>query len=187
MNYLRYKAVKAIELWIHLIKAMASREKRKQGLELVIIGTGPQYDYLSRLTEDLGVKEYINFKGDVSDSELKEYYKDSDIFVLPCITARDGDRDGIPVAMMEAMAMGLPVVSTTVSGIPELVKNGSGFLVPEKNVKDLVKAIETLRDSNLRAEMGLNGRAVIKQEFNVKMEVDKLINLFNDVVFQEKR
>ena len=88
------------------------------------------------------------------------------MFVLPCKIARSGDMDGIPVTLMEAMAMKLPVISTTVSGIPELIENGSsGILVPPNDFKKLAEAIIFLvRNQEIREKIGQTGRKVIKDK-----------------------
>ncbi|MCG7848649.1 MAG: glycosyltransferase, partial [ANME-2 cluster archaeon] len=125
--------------------------------------------------------DYVQFRGDVSDSELMRCYEDADMFILPCIIAENGDRDGIPVAMMEAMAMGLPVVSTDVSGIPELVGEGvSGMLVPPKDEKAIADAIiKICKDGDLRVGMGKKGRRIIEREFDITFEVEKLLGVFD--------
>lgn len=150
--------------------------------ELNIVGSGPQHEELLKLVHRLGLNDSVHFSGNIGDSELIEYYKNSDIFVLPCIVSDNGDRDGIPVSIMEAMAMKLPVVSTTISGIPELVRPGCGFLIPEKDVLRLAEAIEKLcRDKNLRISMGESGRRVVEEDYNLKIQSRKLSDLFEKI------
>ena len=149
--------------------------------ELTIVGLGPLNDSLHQLVRDPDVGGCVQFRGDVSDSELMQCYKDADMFILPCIVIESGDRDGIPVAMMEAMAMELPVISTNVSGIPELVEDGvSGMLVPPKDEKAIADAIVTLcKDEELRVGMGEKGRKIIEREFNITFEAEKLLGVFD--------
>lgn len=167
----------------YLIKAIPMVIKEMPKCKFTIIGSGPQYDNLQHLVCDLDIENYVQFRGDVSDSELMRYYDDVDMFILPCIVIENGDRDGIPVAMMEAMTMELPVISTTVSGIPELVEDGaSGILVPPKDEKAIADAIVTLcKDSELRVKMGKKGREIIEREYNIASEAEKLIGVFENV------
>ena len=101
--------------------------------------------------------------------------------LLPCVIARDGSRDIIPNSVLEAMAMRLPVVSTTVTGLPEMVDDGhSGFLVPPHNVEALVSAIERLaRSASLRSEFGLAGRSRAEQLFDSDINVARFRELFD--------
>lgn len=165
----------------YLIKAIPIVIKQMPDFDLTIVGSGPLNDHLHQLVHDLKLEEYIQFKGDQSDFQLMHYYENAEMFILPCIIAENGDRDGIPVAIMEAMAMELPVISTTVSGIPELVEDGvSGILVSQKDEKAIANAIIKLhKDKKLRLEMGENGRKIIENKYNIVSESEKLIKIFN--------
>lgn len=167
----------------YLIKAIPMMIKEVPNCELTIIGSGPLYDNLQQLVRDLDIERYVQFRGDVSDSELMRYYERADMFLLPCIIAENGDRDGIPVSIMEAMAMKLPVISTIVSGIPELVADGvSGILAPQKDEKAIADAVLTLcKDSELRVEMGAEGRKIVERKFNITLEAEKIIGVFENV------
>ena len=122
----------------YLIRAIPIVIREMPDCNLTIVGSGPLNDQLHQLVHDLKLGRYILFKGDQSDLELMHYYENAEMFILPCIIAENGDRDGIPVAIMEAMAMELPVISTKVSGIPELVEDGIwGYWYPKKMRKQL--------------------------------------------------
>ena len=97
--------------------------------------------------------------------------------MLPCVTANDGDIDGIPVALMEAMSLGLPVISTTLSGVPELVEDGvSGILVPEKDPEALADAIEWIATHRVEArKIGMAGRKRVQENFSLRKIVDELL------------
>ncbi|ADI74122.1 glycosyl transferase group 1 [Methanohalobium evestigatum Z-7303] len=168
---------------IYLIRSIPEVIKHCTNCEFIIVGSGELENELKKLVEELNIKEYVNFVGDVTDYELIEYYNTADIFVLPCVIDKNGDRDGIPVAMMEAMSMELPVISTNVSGIPELVENeNTGLIIPEKNVKQLTNAIIRLcKNPDERKKMGIKGRQIIVNKFNIDKETDKLGNLFKKV------
>jgi len=102
------------------------------------------------------------------------------IFALPSVVTTSGDRDGIPVSLMEAMAAGTPVVSTRVSGIPELIEDGrEGLLVPERDALALAAALERLLDEPaLGPRLALAARARVEREFDSVREAQKLMKLF---------
>lgn len=145
-----------------------------------IIGEGGDRLKLEKLVRKCDVGKSVRFLGAMEQIDVMMRMKNTDVFVLPCVIEQTGMRDGIPVAIMEAMAMAIPVVSTTVSGIPELVKNGAGILVEPQDVNHLAKAIETIlsmRDEQ-RKEMGRRGRAIVEDLFNIEKEVQKLAGFF---------
>ena len=104
------------------------------------------------------------------------------MFVLPCVTASNGDRDGIPVVLMEAMASGVPVISTDVSGIPELVVDGeTGVTVPEGDDSALAEAMAGLAgDAGMRDRLGSAGRRKVASEFAIDDSVDRLIAIWQE-------
>lgn len=169
----------------YLIRAIPIVIRETPNCDLTIVGSGPLNDYLLKLVHDLNIEGYVQFKGDVSDPELMQYYEKADMFILPCIIAQNGDRDGIPVAIMEAMAMELPVISTWVSGIPELVEDGiSGILVSQKDEKAIANAVIKLyKDRHLRLVMAKNGRKIIEKKFNIVLETEKLIEILNKMKY----
>jgi glycosyltransferase involved in cell wall biosynthesis len=111
-------------------------------------------------------------------------YQRSDIFALVCVVGRGGDQDGIPVVLMEALAMQIPSISTQVSGIPELVRHQeTGWLVPERDATAVADAIIHLaNDDKLRALLASNGRALVEKEFEIKGNVLRLMDVFRQVV-----
>lgn len=166
----------------YFIEAIPIVIKKIPNIELNIIGSGPLGDKLKIQINKLNIEEYVNMVGDLQDKELKNYYNESDVFVLPCVITNDGDRDGIPVSMMEAMAMELPVISTKVSGIPELVSDNSGILVNEKDVEGIGSAIIELCLNRNFIEMGKNGRKIVEMEYDIKKQVSKLEKIFLNIV-----
>lgn len=152
----------------------------KYNLNYIIIGKGPLENELSVLIKKLKLERNIKLIGPLTNREVLKKIKESDIFLLPCIKAKDKDIDGIPVALMEAMALKTVVISTKISGIPELIENEKeGFLVEPKNIKQLATTIEKLlKDKQLRMKIGKNAKKKIEKEFNIHKEVNKLLKIW---------
>jgi glycosyltransferase involved in cell wall biosynthesis len=168
----------------HRILIEACNLLRERGVEFActIIGGGPQEHQLHRQVRSLGLQDKVILLGARSHPEILAAYSNHDVFALASVVAKDGDRDGIPVVIMEAGAMGLPIVSTDVSGIPEFVRRDqTGILVPPGDARALAEAIATLaKDSNLRTELGQNARALVENEFNLATNVARLVNLWSE-------
>lgn len=161
-----------------LLKAFSDPEVKRLGRRLVIAGDGPMKRELMSQALRLGVD--AEFLGAVPNREVDAYYSRAEAFVLPCITAPDGHHDGIPVAMMEAMSSGVPVISSRISGIPELVEDGvSGILVPEKDAGAVANAIKTLlSDRDMRRRFSEEGRRKVVEKFEIKDVAKRLKKLF---------
>lgn len=145
--------------------------------EFVIVGDGPLRTSLQALVDRLGVDGSIRLAGALPRHEIAALLQKTDIFLAPSVTAPNGDIEGIPVAIMEAMASGIPVVSTRHSGIPELVQdNVSGFLLEEGDVAGLTCRLSRLAyDAPLRRRMGAAGRRIVAAEFDVRTLTDQLL------------
>ena len=135
----RFVEKKGIE---YALLAVADCVDEHPELDYRLIGSGPRRERYETLIMRLGIEDNVTFLGSVSDETLIKELDRASAFVLPCVVAKDGDRDGIPVALMESMAMETPVISTYVSGIPELIENGeNGFLCPERSVQEISSAM----------------------------------------------
>jgi colanic acid/amylovoran biosynthesis glycosyltransferase len=149
----------------------ACRILRDQGVSFRcdVLGTGPMTAELERMIDDRGVRDVIGLLGARPEHVVAEMMGESTLFVLPSIIAADGQMEGIPVALMEAMASGRAVVSTSISGIPELVDDGvSGLLVPPADPAALAAAMRTLLEDRERARaMGLRGQQKVRAEFTL--------------------
>jgi colanic acid/amylovoran biosynthesis glycosyltransferase len=163
---------------VYLFRALAEPPLRGSEIRPVIVGGGPLREDLEREAGRLGIPAV--FAGPVGNDEVKRYYHDADLFVLPCVTGQDGHHDGIPVVLMEAMACGVPVISTRLSGIPELVEDGkSGLLVPEKDPRALSGAIAgLLADADMRRRFSDEGRKKVVAEFDIRDVARRLMELF---------
>lgn len=159
--------------FVQLIRAC--RDLKDQGYEFCchIVGRGPQHDELQDLTAQLDMEDTVTLCGALPHEDVIEKYRQATMFVLPCIKTPEGNMDGIPNVLAEAMAMQVPVISTAVSGIPELLTNRvNGLLVPPENHDALVDAMAQLLDKPvLRAELGTNGRQSIVDVFDAEQNV----------------
>ncbi len=162
----------------YTIRAFAEALKQYPNLELVLGGDGPLLEPMQKLAEDLGISDKINFVGKVSHSDVITLMEKADIFVHHSITASNGDQEGTPTAILEAMATGLPVIATLHAGIPEQVIEGkTGFLVKEKDVASYSQKIIDLLDQDSE-QLGMEARKHIIGNFNIETEVNNLVTFF---------
>ena len=143
------------------------------------IGGGPLLKNLKHQAMELNIADRTDFLGALPQTKVLEAYQRTDIFVLPCRIAADGDRDGLPNVIVEAQSQQLMVISTPISGIPELITDGeNGLLVPPNDADALAEAIEQAAGNpQLRAQFGKNGRQRVHANFDASKEIDTLIEL----------
>lgn len=165
------------------IRAMAKIYPSNQTLLYRIVGDGELFDELQSLVKSLGIADAVEFVGWKKPNEIMQLMADSDIFLAPCVTAKNGDQEGIPMVIMEAMALGLPVISTYHTGIPELVEDEqTGCLVAERDVDALAKILKALMScTKSQDEFAKAGRKKIEQEFNSNVLNDRLLSLYQNV------
>lgn len=149
-------------------------------LHLDLIGDGPLRGDLEELADHLGVVDRVRFLGAQDEQFVREALASAQLFVLPSIVAADGQMEGLPVALVEALACGVPVVSTNISGIPELVVDGcTGRLAEAGDETSLSEVLRlTLSDHERVAAFAEAGRALVEREFELDIEVEKLSRLF---------
>jgi len=159
----------------YAIKAVHILVKKYPNLQYLIIGDGRLRKELQDLIETLGLERHISLVGLKTPDEVIKLLETSHIFILPSVTRNA--QEGIPNALKEAMAMGIPVVSTYHAGIPELVENGiTGFLVPEKDEHALADKIEFLIEhTEIWNSIVLAGRRFVEKHFEREKENKKLI------------
>jgi colanic acid/amylovoran biosynthesis glycosyltransferase len=160
----------------------ACRQLKKQGVAFRyrILGIGPWERRLRTLIEQYQLDDVIEMPGFMPSHQVKEMLEQADVFLLPSITGTDGDMEGIPVALMEAMAVGIPVISTVHSGIPELVESGkSGWLVPENDAQALAERLAAFSQLDGEGITHIVGRAreKIVTEFNQAIINNQLASL----------
>ncbi|MGE0128827.1 MAG: glycosyltransferase family 4 protein [Blastocatellales bacterium] len=148
----------------------------------IIGGAGPCAQQVASLIHELELEDTVTLRPAVTQEELRMIYQQATLFTLPCQIVENDDRDGIPNVLVEAMAVGLPVVSTNVSGIPELIEHGvSGLLAPQKDARALADAIAELLDAPaLRQRLGKAAREKVCQLFDSESNILTLHQLFLD-------
>jgi len=172
----------------HALKAIARLSHNYKNIKYIIAGDGPLRGELESMSSDLGIRDKVQFYGAVEQDEAVKLYEDAHIFILPSVTARNGDQEGTPVVLMEAQAAGLPVVSTLHSGIPEVVRDGvSGFLVPEKDVDALAEKLSYLiGNPGAWPSMGRAGLKFIEENYDVGKLNGELIKIFEEKMKDKK-
>jgi glycosyltransferase involved in cell wall biosynthesis len=190
----------------YLLKALALMKKKGYQFQCFIVGEGPQRLLLENMVQELGLTDVVDMPGAVTQEKLiTQYYAAADLFVLPCVLQHltffrknvDLDRykilecklsggegiqkDGIPNVLVEAMAMKIPVLSTRVSAIPELITHEeNGLLVPEKNAQELCAAIQRLiDDGDLSERLGENGYRTVHEKFDRAKNIEELVTIFS--------
>jgi glycosyltransferase involved in cell wall biosynthesis len=145
-----------------------------------IIGDGSLRETLTEKILAFGLQEHVTLSGARAHEEVKLAYQRAQVFALPCVVASDGDRDGLPIVLIEAMASGVPVVSTTVVGIPELIESGRhGLLVPPGKPEALATALERLlTDIPLCERLAHAARLKIEERFSSDRTAEKLMHVF---------
>lgn len=163
----RLTAYKGIDF---LIRACGRLREEVPELDCRIVGDGEEREALEALVVELDLAGTVRLEGPLPHTRVSELLGEADLFALPSYRRASGEMDGIPVSLMEAMACGVPVVASRVSGIPELVEDGvSGLLVPPRDDASLARAIARLaRDEELRAELGRAGRRKVAREFTLE-------------------
>jgi glycosyltransferase involved in cell wall biosynthesis len=168
----------------YLIRACALLHQRGCRYTLAIYGSGPQRDELAELIDTFGLGDMVQMQGARRQEELIAIYREADLFVLSPHVLENGDRDGIPNVLMEAMSVGLPVVATDVSGIPELIEHDrSGLLVPPCDEVALADALERLLDPlhgrALCARLGADGRKRVIEHFDATLHLRRMVELLD--------
>jgi glycosyltransferase involved in cell wall biosynthesis len=163
----------------HLVDACRLLADRGVDFTCRIIGDGPDRAALATRIEEAGLHDRVVLTGRMTSDAVARELADADALVAPSVPTSGGKREGIPVVLMEAMAAGLPVVASRLSGIPELVTDGTdGLLVPPGDVGAIADALERLAgDPALRRRLGTAGRATIDRAFDVDRNAADLVRL----------
>jgi colanic acid/amylovoran biosynthesis glycosyltransferase len=159
-----------------LLEAVAALAGRGRTVRVTLAGEGTLRPQLERLAERLEIAPRVEFLGAVGQDRLRELYERASVFCLPSFG------EGVPIVLMEAMAMEVPALSTRIAGIPELIESGrDGILVPPGRADELAAALESLlADPALRRELGAQGRAKVLREFDAEASAGALYELFRE-------
>jgi glycosyltransferase involved in cell wall biosynthesis len=162
------------------LRAFATFLTRHPNATLTIAGEGPLLAELQNLTSDLKIERHVSFTGFISEQQLLEIYYQSHIFLHPSQTGHDGNQEGIPNSMLEAMATGLPTFATDHGGIPEAIENGvTGVLVPERDHKALAQAlIDATRHAEFLSRIARGGTDVVRKNFDLRMQAQRLEQIY---------
>lgn len=161
-----------------LLTAFIKLNYKYTNLYLILIGNVPDRTVLDKIISSNYINNKICLLGEIPQNEIPYWLSASDIFVFPTYN------EGLPNAIMEAMACGLPVVATEIGGIPEVVKDGeNGILIDKKNVKSIVHSLEKLiENKSMCRKMGEHGRITIEEKFSWNNSAKKLIEIYNKII-----
>ena len=164
----------------YAIQAISILKKQHYNVEFLIVGEGLLSESLRRLCRDLGIEKYVFFLGTKNHDRLVKILKTAHLFVTPTASETTGDKKRIPNVLREAMASGLPVVSTYHTGISEWVKDGvCGFLVPARDAKALANKLAYLIDHpELWSKMGTAGRRFVEENYNKDVFNRQMVDIF---------
>jgi colanic acid/amylovoran biosynthesis glycosyltransferase len=165
----------------HLIGACALLQARGRGFNCSIIGEGPLEESLRAQIATNGLEKCVGLTGPQTQAEIATQLAHATVFVLPCTREADGGMDNLPTVIMEAMAAGLPVISTPLGGVPEMIDDGAnGELVPEGDPVAIAAAIERLFDDPQRARrLGDRGRQIAREKFSIETSARRLREIFD--------
>lgn len=166
------------------IRAIAMLVQQHPKLEYLILGDGDLMATLQGLIHQLQMSRQVKLLGWKERQEIIQILNHAHILMAPSVTSRDGDSEGIPNVLKEAMAMGMPVVSTQHSGIPELVQDGiSGFLVPERDAETLAEKLDYLiSHPEIWPEMGKAGRTFVEEHYDIHKLNDRLEEIYQELL-----
>lgn len=170
----------------YAIEAIAQSVEEIPDIEYHIVGSGPEEDKIRRLIAKHDLEDTVEILGNVTDEELIREYDESEVFLLPCVIAENGDRDGIPVVLMEAMAMRTVPISTTLSGIPELIKDGvHGLLVEPEEINRLSETISLVLNERDSQNLSEAARERVLSEFSITHQTEGTIEAFRRITEPE--
>lgn len=166
-----------------LIHAYQQLKTRQQPFRAVIYGEGPLQPEIEQLIHQLDLADQVAMGGACTQQQLRGLLQQADIFALTPFVTDDGDRDGVPTVLVEAMACGLPVVSTTVAGVPELVTHEqNGLLAAPRDVATVADQLAgLLQDQERRAQLGRAARTTVAEQFDLHASACELATLFTQI------
>lgn len=166
------------------LRAFAVFRRQYSNATLTIAGEGPMLGQLQKLARELNIEERVSFTGFISQEQLRDIYYRSHVFLHPSQIGHDGNQEGIPNSMLEAMATGLPVFATQHGGIPEAIENGvSGVLVPERDHEELARALlNAADDPRFLSRIARSGAEVVRKNFDLDAQAQRLEEIYLKLV-----
>ena len=163
-----------------LLDALAELRRRGVSFDAMLIGDGEAREALHAQRAELGLDDLVTMTGALPQDEVRAHMARSTVFCLPCVIGEDGNRDALPTVLLEALAVGVPIVSTPVTGIPEIVDHGkAGVLVPERDPIATADALERLLDdAGERERLTRAGFERVRREFDLTQSGDQLGSWF---------
>jgi glycosyltransferase involved in cell wall biosynthesis len=168
---------------LEAVAALSGLGEEVANWHLSIVGSGPEEAVIRECVRERGLIGKVTFRGNLPIQEVRRLMVESDVLLHPSVTPRDGDREGIPNALMEGQATGLPVISTRHGGIPELIVDGeTGLLVEEHDTAALTDALRQLLTSKeRRLQLGAAGHERIVREFSLEQQAKRYLELYHDL------
>lgn len=165
--------------FLYLIEAAALLKEKQVSFILTLIGDGPLATELKQLAQRLNVTDVVHFAGKKHSGEVRAAMADADVVIVPSVTSASGEKEGLPVVIMEAMATGVPVVASAHSGIPEIVlPNKTGYLTPEKDSQAIADAIQSII-KNPSPELVEDAYQLVERSFNIDRIAEQRLALFS--------
>jgi colanic acid/amylovoran biosynthesis glycosyltransferase len=166
------------------VRAFSTFLKQHPNARLTIAGEGPLLSELQKFVSESGIAERVSFTGFVSQEQLREIYYRAHIFLHPSQTGCDGNQEGVPNSMLEAMATGLPVFATEHGGIPEAIENGvSGVLVSERDDEALARALlNGVQNPDLLSQFARAGAEAVRKNFDLSTQTQRLEEIYLRVI-----
>lgn len=170
-----------------LVRSFSKAFLKEDNVELFIVGDGEEKQSVLDAIAQSPIKEKINFLGKLSNEELLHYRENCDVFVLNCRTPASGDKEGLPIALLEASSMGLPLVTTYHAGIAEgVLHQQTGLLVEEYDNSALSDALHAMTDQSTRLKMGRQGRTWMEEQFDLKKCNEVLYEIYHQTVISNQ-
>lgn len=168
----------------YIIDAINKIKSKLDGYKVKIVGGGPLYKTLVNKVECLNLKEHIEMLGEIPHHDVMQLVKDASMLLVPSVTAKSGDSEGLPTVILEASSCNVPVIGTYHAGIPEaIIDEKTGLLVQEKNIDELAERILFLiENESIRAEMGRNARDLMCEKFNLSRQTALLENYYEGIL-----
>lgn len=167
----------------YLVKAMPSIVEVLPKASLIMVGDGEERKKLEKLSNTLKVSDNIKFVGMISYTKLRDFYSEASVFVMPSIKDENGNIDASPVAMMEAMSMGIPVIATDLAGDKDLIIDGiTGYTVRPKNVKDITSSVLKILKVKDKNKIQIKVRDIAKSNFSSAVIARKYTKCFDDSI-----